>query len=52
MAACWEFIIPKVGADVANIGALSFPKMIDICLHKYLLACDTFEEFLGKHEHF
>ena len=48
MAACWEFIIPNVGADVANIGALSFPKMIDICLHKHLLSCDTFEEFLNK----
>jgi len=48
MAACWEFIIPKVGADVANIGALSYPKIIDICLHKYLSECDTFEEFLEK----
>lgn len=48
VAACWEFIIPKVGADVGNIGALSFAKVIDICLHKYLNTCDTFEEFLGK----
>ncbi|MBQ4564014.1 MAG: pyruvate formate-lyase [Lachnospiraceae bacterium] len=48
VAACWEFIIPKVGADVANIGALSFPKVIDICLHEYLTECDTFEEFLDK----
>lgn len=48
VAACWEFIIPKVGADVANIGALSFPKVIDICLHKYLADCNTFEEFLDK----
>ena len=48
VAACWEFIIPKVGADVANIGALSFPKVIDVCLHKYLVECDTFEEFLDK----
>lgn len=48
MAACWEFIIPNVGGDVGNIGALSFPKMIDICLHKYLMECDSFEEFLGK----
>lgn len=48
MAACWEFIIPRVGADIANIGALSFPKIIDICLHKYLKDCDTFEEFLTK----
>ena len=48
IAACWEFIIPKVGADVANIGALSFPKVIDTALHKYLLSSDTFGEFLEK----
>lgn len=48
MAACWEFIVPNVGADVANIGALSFPKVIDICLHQHLLQCDTFEEFMDK----
>ena len=48
MAACWEFIIPKVGADVANIGALSFPKVIDVCLHQYLHVCDTFEKFMEK----
>ena len=48
VAACWEFIIPKVGGDVGNIGALSFPKIIDICLHNYLTECDTFEQFLGK----
>lgn len=46
IAACWEFIIPKYGADVANIAALSFPKVIDICLHKYLMICDNFDEFL------
>lgn len=46
VAACWEFIIPKVGADVANIGALSFPKVIDVCLHKDLPVCDTFEAFM------
>ncbi|MBO5059332.1 MAG: pyruvate formate-lyase [Clostridia bacterium] len=46
IAACWEFIIPKVGADVANIGALSFPKVVDKCLHNDLVNCDTFEEFI------
>ncbi len=46
MAACWEFIIPKVGADVANIGALSFPKVIDTCLHRDLTRCETFDEFM------
>ena len=34
-AACWEFIIPNVGCDVANIDALSFPKIIDICVHTF-----------------
>lgn len=44
-AACWEFIIPKYGGDVANIGALSFPKVIDIALHKHLENSGTFDEF-------
>lgn len=46
IAACWEFIIPRVGGDVANIGALSFPKVIDRCLHNDLLRCETFDEFI------
>lgn len=50
VAACWEFIIPKVGGDVANIGALSFPKIIDKCLHMHLMECETFESFLEKVE--
>ncbi len=48
VAACWEFIIPKVGADVANIGALSFPKIIDTILHRDFLNCETFADFLEK----
>lgn len=46
VAACWEFIIPGVGADVANIGALSFPKVVDTCLHRDLKACETFDQFM------
>ena len=46
VAACWEFIIPKVGADIANIAALSFPKVVDSVLHKNLAKCDTFEQFM------
>lgn len=46
VAACWEFIIPKVGGDVANIDALSFPKVIDTCLHRDLEACEDFESFM------
>ena len=45
VAACWEFIVPGVGADVANIGALSFPKVIDTCLHNNLKECSSFDEF-------
>ncbi|MBQ7901137.1 MAG: pyruvate formate-lyase [Clostridia bacterium] len=47
MAACWEFIIPKVGADVANIGALNLPKVVDTCLHNNLAACGSFDEFMS-----
>ena len=47
VAACWEFIIPKVGADIANIGALSFPKVVDICLHRDLEKSDTYEDFVA-----
>ena len=47
VAACWEFIIPGVGADIANIGAISFPKVIDTCLHRDLRNCQSFEEFFN-----
>lgn len=46
VAACWEFIIPNVGEDVVNIAALSFPKVLDECLHNDLLSCASYEEFL------
>ena len=48
MAACWEFIIPKVGGDVANIGALSFPKVVDTVIHKHLTTCETFDDLMEK----
>lgn len=50
VAACWEFIIPKCGADVNNIGDLSFPGVIDTCLHESLMASETFEDFMGAVE--
>ena len=50
IAACWEFIIPKCGADVANIGALSFPKVVDTALHNHLENAETFEAFMEKVE--
>ena len=48
MAACWEFIIPKVGGDVANIGAFSFPKVVDSVIHKHLTTCETFDDLMEK----
>ncbi len=48
VAACWEFIIPNVGADVDNIGAMSYPKAIDTVLHDGFMECDTYDEFFAK----
>lgn len=45
VAACWEFIIPAVGRDVANIAAFSVPKAVDTCIHRDLPSCKTEEEF-------
>ena len=47
IAACWEFIIPGYGMDIPNIGALSFPGVVDACLHKKLASCSNFNEFLS-----
>jgi len=46
VAACWEFIIPYVGSDVANIGAMSYPKAVDRVLHTSFTTCETFEDVM------
>lgn len=48
VAACWEFIVPFVGADVANISAMSYPKAVDIALHNNLLSSNSYEEFFAS----
>ena len=48
VAACWEFIIPNVGADVDNIGAMSYPKAIDTVLHNSFMECETYDDFFKK----
>ena len=48
VAACWEFIIPGKGADIPNIGALSFPKVVNKAMYEHLMSCDTFNDFEGK----
>ncbi|NMB12146.1 MAG: pyruvate formate-lyase [Firmicutes bacterium] len=50
VAACWEFIIPGVGMDIPNIGALSFPKVVDTCLHRDLAKATNFEELMESIE--
>lgn len=48
IAACWEFIIPGKGADIANIGALSFPKTVNNAMYEHLSDCKSFDEFKNK----
>ena len=36
VAACWEFIIPGVGNDIANIGAVNFPQVTDRVIRQNL----------------
>ncbi len=50
VAACWEFIIPFVGADIANIGALSFTGVIDEAFRTELAKSENFDAFYGKVE--
>jgi len=46
VAACWEFIIPGVGGDIANVGCYSHAEVIDRCLHNDLPGSETFDDFL------
>ena len=43
VAACWEFIIPGVGNDIANIGAVNFPAVVDRVIRAYLPTGGDFE---------
>lgn len=47
VAACWEFIIPGVGMDVVNIGAVSFPKLVTRTIDKYLVGCPDMDTFMA-----
>lgn len=44
VAACWEFIIPGCGNDVANVGALNMPKAVDSAIRAY--EGGSFEELM------
>jgi formate C-acetyltransferase len=45
VAACWEFIIPGCGMDIPNIGAVSFPAVVDRVLRTSRAA--TFAAFMS-----
>lgn len=42
VAACWEFIIPKVGMDIPNIGAVNFPKLVNDTVAENLIKCGDY----------
>lgn len=46
VAACWEFIIPGCGNDVANIGALNMPKTADCAIREALASGEGFDGLL------
>lgn len=48
VAACWEFIIPKYGYEIVNIGALNFPKVIVESVNNYLKDATSFSDFMEK----
>ena len=39
VAACWEFIIPGKGMEIANIGAMSYPLAVDRAFRAGAEAC-------------
>lgn len=43
VAACWEFIVPGVGRDIANIGAVNFPAAVDRAIRSYIPNGKDFE---------
>ncbi|MDR1093349.1 MAG: pyruvate formate-lyase [Clostridiales bacterium] len=44
VAACWEFIIPKVAMDIPNIDALNFPDIANRVIRDKLAAGGNFDE--------
>lgn len=45
IAACWEIVVPILSADIINVGALSFAKVVDRAFHEALQTATSFEEF-------
>ncbi|MBC8533155.1 pyruvate formate lyase family protein [Yeguia hominis] len=45
VAACWEFIIPKVGMDIPNIAAVNFPKLVGDAVREDLSGAADYDAF-------
>jgi pyruvate-formate lyase len=50
VAACWEFIIPGVGMDIPNIGALSYAYVVERVIEEKLIKCKDFNLFMVEIE--
>ncbi len=48
VAACWEFIVPGVGNDIANIGGVNFPAVCDRAIRDALTSCENFDALLAR----
>lgn len=48
VAACWEFIIPGVGMDIPNIGAVSLAGATDAVIREKLPSCERFDCLLEE----
>ena len=48
VAACWEFLIPGLGMEVVNIGAVSMPAAADKAIREGLAAGESFEGVLAR----
>ena len=48
VAACWEFIIPGVGMDIPNIGAMPLANVVSDCVRSYLTDSETYDAFFEK----
>jgi len=46
IAACWEFIIPKVGLDIPNIGGTPLAGIVREVIHDNLKECENIEELM------
>lgn len=43
VAACWEYIVPGLGAEIPNRGVMDFPRIVNDVIREKLLLCDNFE---------